>query len=477
MKTKHLTHAMLLLSSFSLLLNGCSSSPAVSSASPQSTSQPAEEETSDIIPSLTVSNTWDSDNIHYQQISLQIENSSDKDIKIWQMQLKGPDNSTLSQNWNCSVSDIWSIAPAEYNAEIKTGSSVKDIGLIIGSKSTDAFTIASTDVTFIDGTSETIEGTPKKAAETPVPAASSSSVTVNPVGALHVDGSHLVNQQGETVQLKGISTHGLAWYPQFVNKEAFQSLKEDWGVNTIRLAMYTAESGGYCTDGDQAKLKELIDTGVKAANDLGMYVIIDWHILSDGNPTQNQAAAEAFFDEMSAKYSNYDNVLYELCNEPQNSPWSTVIKPYAEDILNIIRKNDPDAVAIVGTNTWSQDVDEVIGSQLDDTNVMYSLHFYAGTHKEDLRNKALKAVQAGVPLFVSECSICDASGNGGIDYDSAQAWLDLLNQNSISYIAWSLSNKNETSALIQSSCDKTSGWNQNDLSETGQWFYHAIHGN
>lgn len=108
--------------------------------------------------------------------------------------------------------------------------------------------------------------------------------------------------------------------------------------------------------------------------------------------------------------------------------------------------------------------------------MMYVLHFYAGTHKASLRSKLESALNAGVPVFVSECSICDASGNGGIDYDSAQSWLDLLNDRGVSFLAWSLSNKNETSALIQPGCSKTGGWTEDDLSETGRWFRKAIQG-
>jgi endoglucanase len=205
-----------------------------------------------------------------------------------------------------------------------------------------------------------------------------------------------------------------------------------------------------------------------------MYVIIDWHILSDSSPAMHQTEALAFFEEMSRKYAGYDNVLYEICNEPQNSPFVSVIRPYAQAVLQVIRANDPDAVVLCGTNTWSQDVDEVIGNRLEDPNVMYTLHFYAGTHKDNIRSKLQKALDAGIPVFVSECSICDASGNGGIDYDSANAWLNLLNENQVSYMAWSLSNKNETSALIRADCSLTSGWKEADLSETGQWFRKAM---
>lgn len=295
-------------------------------------------------------------------------------------------------------------------------------------------------------------------------------------GGLRVSGTTLTDASGNAVQLRGVSTHGLAWFPEYVNKEAFETLRDDWGANVVRLAMYTEEYGGYCNGGDKEALKQLIDDGVSYATELGMYVIIDWHILSDGNPNRNKEEAKAFFSEMADKYAGHNNVIYEICNEPQNSDWNGQIKPYAEDVISCIRQYDSSALILVGTNTWSQDIDAVAGNELDDDNVMYVFHFYAGTHKASLRSKLESALNAGVPVFVSECSICDASGNGGIDYDSAQSWLDLLNDRGVSFLAWSLSNKNETSALIQPGCSKTGGWTEDDLSETGRWFRKAIQG-
>lgn len=293
---------------------------------------------------------------------------------------------------------------------------------------------------------------------------------------LHVSGTRLVNESGQTVQLRGVSTHGLAWFPQYVSENTFRTLRDDWGANVVRLAMYTAEYGGYCSGGGRAALKKRIDDGVQAASRLGMYVIIDWHILSDGNPTTHQAEAEAFFRELSAKYAGYGNVLYEICNEPTNSPWGSVIKPYAERILTAIRANDPDAIVIVGTNTWSQDVDQVIGSRLADPNVVYAFHFYAATHQANMRNKLTKALDAGIPVFVSECGVCEASGNGNIDTASAQSWLQLLNSRSVSFLAWGLCNKNESAALLRPDCSKTYGWTESDLSASGRWFRTAIRG-
>ncbi len=287
-------------------------------------------------------------------------------------------------------------------------------------------------------------------------------------GALRVEGTQLVDKNGDAVQLKGVSTLGIVWFPQFVNKDAFADIKS-WGGNTIRLAMYTEEYDGYLSGGNQEEQLNRLDEGIKAATDLDMYVIVDWHILSDGNPNQHKEEAKTFFDEMSAKYKDYDNVIYEICNEPNGGTTWEDIRSYAEEVIPVIRNHAKDAVIIVGTPTWSQDVDAVAAHPLEEENLMYACHYYAATHKQELRDKVKKALDAGTPVFISEYSICDASGNGGIDYDEAEKWAEFTDENQLSYIQWNLANKEETSSLIKSGCDKTSGWTDEDLAETGLW--------
>ena len=287
-------------------------------------------------------------------------------------------------------------------------------------------------------------------------------------GALRVEGTQLVDKNGDAVQLKGVSTLGIVWFPQFVNKDAFADIKS-WGGNTIRLAMYTEEYDGYLSGGNQEEQLNRLDEGIKTATDLDMYVIVDWHILSDGNPNQHKEEAKTFFDEMSAKYKDYDNVIYEICNEPNGGTTWEDIRSYAEEVIPVIRNHAKDAVIIVGTPTWSQDVDAVAAHPLEEENLMYACHYYAATHKQELRDKVKKALDAGTPVFISEYSICDASGNGGIDYDEAEKWAEFTDENQLSYIQWNLANKEETSSLIKSGCDKTSGWTDEDLTETGLW--------
>lgn len=295
-------------------------------------------------------------------------------------------------------------------------------------------------------------------------------------GRLHVKGTKLVDKKGHEVQLRGVSTHGLSWYPQYVNDKCFAQLHDKWGANVVRLAMYTEEYNGYCS-GDaknRSDLKKLIKKGVRLAKKHKMYVIVDWHILSDGNPNSHKKEAKAFFREMSREFKGYNNVIYEICNEPNNGTSWKEIKSYARSVISTIRKNDKKAVIVVGTPTWSQDVDQAAADPIKGDNIMYALHFYAATHKADLRNKMTAAINKGLPVFVTEYGICDASGNGAIDKKEADRWVQTMDEYGVSYIAWNLSNKQESSSIIKSSCSKVSGFKKSELSDEGRWLYHLL---
>jgi endoglucanase len=273
-------------------------------------------------------------------------------------------------------------------------------------------------------------------------------------GQLKVSGANIVNQSGKTFQIRGMSTHGIMWedFSDILTTSSLKVLRDDWGVNTIRIAMYTEEWGGYTTSATYAaQAKEKVNTGVKNATDLGMYVIIDWHILNDGNPQTHQSEAVSFFTEMAKKYKDYNNVLYEICNEPNgNVTWSANIKPYATKVINAIRKYDDDAIIICGTGTWSQDIQDVVNNKLSDKNTVYALHFYAGTHGEWLRTRFSTCYSKGLPILVSEFGTCDASGNGGYNASETKKWLKLLDSKNVGYINWSACGKSETASAFKS---------------------------
>lgn len=288
-------------------------------------------------------------------------------------------------------------------------------------------------------------------------------------GKLSVQGTQLCDKNGDAFQLRGVSTLGIVWYPQYINKDTFSTIR-DWGGNLIRLAMYTQEDDGYLAGGNQEYQKKLIDKGVQAATELGMYVIIDWHILSDGNPNTHKEEAKKFFAEITEKYAGYQNVLYEICNEPNGDVTWMDVKRYAEEVIPVIRANAPEAIILIGTTTWSQDVDDAADDPVKGKNLMYSCHFYAASHKQELRDKVQYALEKGLPVFVTEYSICDASGNGALDYEEAEKWANFIDEKDLSYVQWNLANRDETSSMIRVECEKVSGWENADLTDSGVWF-------
>lgn len=265
-------------------------------------------------------------------------------------------------------------------------------------------------------------------------------------GWLNIKDNKLVNQYGEIIQLKGISTHGIQWYGYLATKENMKILKEEWNSNLFRIAMYT-EEGGYLSN---KNLKEEVKRIVDYAIELDMYVIIDWHILTNGDPLSTKEEAIKFFDEMSNLYKDVPNVIYELCNEPNNTFWDNNIKPYSEAIIKTIRKNS-NSIIIVGTNAWSQDIEDAVRNPIDDEKTMYALHFYAGSHTDWLRDRAKVAIEK-IPLFVSEWGTSAADGNGGNYFGESDKWIEFMNENNLSWTNWSLTNKNESSALLKEEC-------------------------
>lgn len=281
-------------------------------------------------------------------------------------------------------------------------------------------------------------------------------------GQLRVQGNRIVDKNGDPVVLRGMSLFWSQWMGRFYNPNVVQWLRDDWQCTVIRAAM-GVEAGGYLTN-PQAE-REKVKAVVQAAIDRGIYVIIDWH---DHNAHKHTEQAQAFFAEMARAYGKFPNVIYEPWNEPLNShDWSTVIKPYHQGVIPKIRAHDPHNLIICGTQTWSQDVDKASRDPLKFENVAYTLHFYAATHKQSLRNKAATALANGVALMVTEWGTSEASGNGKLDDDETRKWWEFMEQNHLSWCNWSLADKAETSAALKPGASAAGGWPTNALSPSG----------
>lgn len=285
------------------------------------------------------------------------------------------------------------------------------------------------------------------------------------VQKLSISGSRLVDETGSPVQLKGMSTHGLQWSGAYSNRYAMKKLRDEFGHNVYRAAMYTDEGGYLQNPGIKWKVIEAVDAGIE----LGMYVIIDWHILKDRNPLWNLGKSKEFFAEMSKRFGKTPNVIYEICNEPNGGDvrWNNAIKPYADQIIPVIRENAPEAIVIVGTPTWSQDIQEAVWNPIKAPNVMYAVHFYAASHGSWLRNRIDDARSKGLAVFITEWGSMDASGNGGINWGETDQWMRFLDARGISWTNWSLSASWQTHSILRPG-SASEGWTERDLTDNGK---------
>lgn len=292
----------------------------------------------------------------------------------------------------------------------------------------------------------------------------------NKIAWLKTEGANLLTENGEKIALKGISSHGIQWFPEVLTYENIKELRDTWKINVFRIAMYTdPNANGYIAHPDQSKNQ--VKKIVEYAKQLDLYVIIDWHILNDNNPQIYQSQAIDFFDEMSKLYAFTPNVIYEICNEPNSNGvvWEYNVKPYAQEVIKAIRKNSPKSIVIVGTPDWSKDIKAAADSPIEGQNLMYSCHFYAGTHKSELRNSIDYCLNKNIPIFISECGITDASGAGAIYEESFNEWMEYIKRNNLSWIFWSFCNKDESSSVLRSDYPVAQNSNINSyLSQTGE---------
>lgn len=280
-------------------------------------------------------------------------------------------------------------------------------------------------------------------------------------GRLKVVGTTLVDQHNAPLVLQGVSLGWHNWWPRFYNTETINWLNSDWNCNLVRAAIGVEPDGAYL-DNPELALQHLY-TVVDAAIQRGMYVIVDWHAHE-----MHTVEAKDFFVQVATKYKGHPNLLYEIYNEPIEDSWAD-LKLYAEEVIGAIREIDANSIVLVGCPHWDQDIhivaeDPLVGID----NVMYTVHFYAGTHKEPLRQRTEYALGKGIPVFISECAGMEATGDGPIDHEEWRTWLAWMQQKQLSWVAWSIADKNETCSMIKDGSSPVSIWKEADLKEWGK---------
>jgi len=298
---------------------------------------------------------------------------------------------------------------------------------------------------------------------------------VGQYGQLQVRGTKLCDESGEPVQLRGMSTHGIQWFGwgSCVTPDSLDALANDWQSELCRITMYIQE-GGYETNPDRFTAE--VNTIIEEVTKRGLYAVIDFHTLDPGNPMENLRHAKRFFNNVATEHSHNNNLIYEICNEPNGVDW-TIIKSYAEEVIPVIRAHDTTNPIVIGTPGWSSlglshigsdGPQEIINNPVEGDNLLYTYHFYAATHGQWER-KQLDVAAEELPIFVTECGSMEATGGGDSDFESTQAFMDIMDDYTISWAFWSYSDGPGTASLCEEGTSDDGQWIIDNLTQTGKW--------
>ncbi len=294
-------------------------------------------------------------------------------------------------------------------------------------------------------------------------------------GKLKVVGTQLCDEKGSPVQLRGVMFRGLNYEAKFINRETIGYFAREWKIEVMRVAIWpqgarwgNVEEPGYVKN---PGLEKYVEDAVRITEEYGIYCIIDWHNLLDGDPNAYREESRAFFKRMTFQYGAKKHVLYEICNEPNGErvTWARFIKPYALYVIPVIRAGDPDSIIIVGTERWSADTHHAAADPLKYKNIMYTFHFYAGTYPLQLTER-LSASLKTIPIFCTEWGPTTSTDVCGAAFlDRTTPWMDFLDKKKISWCSYSLSDIRETTSLFRPDTKPSGEWDDSAFTPYGKY--------
>ncbi|MFE9913970.1 cellulase family glycosylhydrolase [Micromonospora sp. NPDC005553] len=405
---------------------------------------------------FSVTNKWG--NGYQGQVT--VTNNTSAQITSWRVEFDLPAGTSINQSWNAEQTTSGShhtFTNVVWNGTLGAGASTSFGFLANGTGTPLNCTVNGASCGGGTPPTTTPPTTPPPTTPPPTTPPPTTGTPVERHGQLRVCGTTMCDKNGARVQLRGISSMWLNWEtaPYAENPSALRWMRDNWNLQVIRAAMGVEPAGAYLSDPNKARVQ--VETIINNAVTAGVYVIVDWHAHEAQN---NQSQAVAFFGDLARRYGHLPNVIWEPYNEPLQVSWTNVIKPYHQAVVSAIRAADPDNIVVLGTPTWSQDVDVAAASPVTGTNLMYTLHFYSCTHGASLRAKGDAAIRAGLALFVTEWGASNADGglDGRACLPEAQSWIDWMKANGVSWTAWKLDVGTDTTNLLSPGAPVTGGW-------------------
>ena len=283
-----------------------------------------------------------------------------------------------------------------------------------------------------------------------------SASAAKPLPKLQVEGKNIVNQKGEVVRLRGVSFSDpdkLERNGQW-NKAYFQEAK-NWGCNVVRFAVHPTALNNRGWDAYFG----LMDKGIKWAEELEMYVIIDWHSIGNLNTEKftnkmyNTSWEETvrFWQTTAKRYKGNTTVaVYELFNEPTSAgeslgelTWSSW-KPTLEKLTDEIFPIDDEKIILVAGMNWGYFLDEVPDNPVNRKNVAYCSHPYPQKREKPWEEKWENdwgKVADKYPIIATEFGFMGADERGAhipciSDESYGEAIINYFDKKGISYTVW-----------------------------------------
>jgi len=291
--------------------------------------------------------------------------------------------------------------------------------------------------------------------------------------ALHVEGSRLKTNDGNTVRLQGVNVASLEW--SNTGEQVLESVRVaiyGWNSNTIRLPLSQDRWFGEMErQNDGGRLYRLIvDEVVRYISENGCYVIIDLHNFAiEGQARQIHSIPEIydmpnmksidFWKDVAARYANDPAVFFDLYNEPHDVSWNvwkfggrvttrlmveaTYNSPGMQGLLDVVRTTGAENIVIAGGLEWGYDLRGIPEYALDDPygNIVYGTHIYPWKSNEEDWDGRVGHVIGKYPILVGEVG-CEPDEKLSLTWPGYDPYtwsvevLSYINKHGLNWTAW-----------------------------------------
>lgn len=302
-------------------------------------------------------------------------------------------------------------------------------------------------------------------------------------GKISKQGNKIIDKNGNVMMLQGIGTHSISEYNSLYTAESVRTLKY-YGINLIRISVYLSDIYASQSEGRMIKgwlnhsdeLKPIIENLIDITTDEGMYILLDfhtYHAFDGGDCTVYQTEQEEFFRYFSDKYSENDNILYELHNEPYQNTASELL-PSVASCCDIIRSNNADAIIVCGHGKDGSYTANTVFNTKNNLDIFISPHLYTG---EQTTDNIKNLVTNNIPIFVSEWGNSSLSGSDIPNDSRAYDFFSFLHTKKIANALWKWTYQDmDTSVLIhdiyaEKYAYKYGGYADGMLSHNGRLYF------